>query len=107
MVQLGNQYALAFLCTFALSHIYADPHHPRGAPVTIVRKGTAPLDPTHLAIRANNAVFNVGLVLPIGKDLIAKGFHASQIVWMYPGPPFAHGCLGRPRWQAVNSCVTL
>src|SRR5262249_53987045 len=67
----------------------------------------APLDPPDLAVRANNAVLDMGLLPLIGKGLIAKSLHAHKILRVHPGSPLIACRLGSSLGQAMNSRITL
>src|SRR5262245_9592296 len=67
MVEFGVERALMLLCAFALRDIDADAHDSLGLAITAVGNSTAPLNPSYLAVCANNTVFYIVLLLSAGK----------------------------------------
>src|SRR5215471_3007742 len=92
-------------CSFGDIDVDAD--HPLGALLAIVGNDTTPLDPPDLAVRADNAVLDMGLLQLMGKSLVAKFLHALKILRVHSGPPLAQCRLGSTLGQAVNSRITL
>jgi hypothetical protein len=59
MVELGEQRALLFLCSFALTDVDADADYPQRTTFSSVGNETARLDPSELAVRTNDTILNV------------------------------------------------
>src|SRR5262245_50575204 len=94
MVKLANQEALLFLCPLALGHIDCDANHASWAPTTIVCNEITLLDPSDIALSANDAVFGVQSVPLIREGLVAKFFDALKVLGVHPHPPLIDCRLG-------------
>jgi len=89
MVELRDQYALAFICALALTHIGVDANDPFRTPFFIVRDRTASFDPTGFAGWEDYAVLSGVFLPPVGKSSLTRPFRPLKILVVHSGPPLA------------------
>ena len=84
MVELGEQRALLFLCSFALTDVDADADYPQRTTFSSVGNETACLNPSDLAVRTSPV-----LPRPSGAWVIVLGWFA-RIFCNGSAPTFVH-----------------
>ena len=107
MVELSVQCALVFLCSFALSDIDVDAHHPLWSPVAAVRNESARLDPSDLTAWTNEAVFEAIFGAALAERLAAGCVNLINIIWVYLRQPLATCYFSCSFRKAIDRSIAL
>jgi hypothetical protein len=89
VIELGDQYAFAFLCPLALSHVDVDANHSAWVTIGIIGDETAPLDPANATAWEKCTIVYFILGMPLSKGVTANVFHVFTIVRVHSRLPLA------------------